>query len=380
MNRYYQLFFSLLKMFSAPFLNFLTLFLGIKIYGKENWGEFISISIWIYFFVLIAKWSGQNYLLKEFSKNTSGYLNIFYSNMLERSLFLLPSVVFFFIFPFHVALTSVILLILMFIYNSYEALIVYNQKFQLQFVIEITGIILIFMGFAIFPVFNLTTIFYLLSFSYFIKISILFVTFNHCFKIININFSFKNLINTFPFFLIGFSGWLASKCDIYVVSIFFTKNEIAEYQIMITCFLFLQAFPAYLILPINKHLLRLSNTSINKIKKKLLIIALPAIVIGTISIWVVLNYLVKIQFSFLIYFFGALSTIPIFLYVIDVTQLYRQNKERTIMFSSFLLFFITIIFMLLLIPQFKILGVVVAICITQWLYLFFIFKALDYEK
>jgi hypothetical protein len=112
MNRYLHLFFSLLKMVTVPLLNFLTLFLGIKFYGKENWGEFISISIWIFFIAFVAKWSGQNYLLKEFSKNTSNYLNIFYSNIIERSVLLLLSMVLFFIFPFQEALSAVILLIL----------------------------------------------------------------------------------------------------------------------------------------------------------------------------------------------------------------------------------------------------------------------------
>ena len=178
MNRYLQLFFSLLKMVSLPLLNFSTLFLGIKFYGKENWGEFISISIWIYFIAFIAKWSGQNYLIKEFSKNTSTYLNIFYSNILERSLLLVPSIILFFVFPFQVALSAIILIVLLFIYNSYEALIIYNQKFQLQFLTEIIGFLLIVLGFIIFPGFNISNIFFLFCFSYLVKTCIFFFTFS----------------------------------------------------------------------------------------------------------------------------------------------------------------------------------------------------------
>ena len=99
MNRFSQLFFSILKLVSIPIINFLTLFLGIKFYGKENWGEFISIAIWIYFFAFLAKWSGQNYLVKEFSKNPSKVWEIFYSNLLERSCLLITSFLLFLFFP-----------------------------------------------------------------------------------------------------------------------------------------------------------------------------------------------------------------------------------------------------------------------------------------
>ena len=374
MNRYLQLFFSLLKMVSVPLLNFMTLFLGIKFYGKENWGEFISISIWIFFMAFMAKWSGQNYLSKEFNKNTSTYLSIFYSNILERCVLLLPSIALFFIFPFQEALSAVILLILLFIYNSYEALIVYNQKFQFQFLAEITGMIIIFIGFVVFPVFSLTTIFYVLSVSYLVKICMLLVTFKHSFEKINISFSFMNLVHTFPFFLIGFSGWLASKCDIYVVSIFFSKKELSEYQILISFFLMLQAIPAYLILPVNKHLFRLSHISIKKIKKKLALIALPIIVLSSLFIWFVITFFIKIQFSFLIYFFATLSTIPTFFYLVDMMQLYKKNKEKIIMKLSFVTASLNLIILFLLTPNFRILGAIISICIAQWLYLFFIKK------
>ena len=374
MNRYLQLFFSLLKMVSVPLLNFLTLFLGIKFYGKENWGEFISISIWIFFMAFIAKWSGQNYLLKEFSKNTSNYLNIFYSNILERSVFLLPSLVLFCVFPFHVALSAVIVLVIQFFYNSYEVLVVYNQKFQLQFIAEIIGVLFIFIGFIVFPVFNLTTIFYVFAISYLTKSIFLFLNFNHSFKNICIAFSFKNLIRSFPFFLIGFSGWLASKCDIYVVSVFFSNKELSEYQILISCFLILQSIPAYLVLPINKHLFRLTKVSIKKIKMKLALIALPIIILSSLLIWLVMSHLIQIQFSLIIYFFATISSIPAFFYIVDVIQLYKENKENKIMKLSFITATLNLIALYLLVPNFRILGAILSVCITQWLYLYFTLK------
>jgi O-antigen/teichoic acid export membrane protein len=374
MNKYLQLFFSLLKMVSVPLLNFLTLLLGIKFYGKENWGAFISISIWIYFIAFIAKWSGQNYLIKEFSKNTSNYLTIFYSNIFERSILLIPSVFLFLYFPFSIVISSIVLLLLLFIYNSYDVLLIYNQKLQLQFITEIIGFVILFIGFYLFPVFNLTTIIYLFCLSFLVKISLLFFNFNHSFKAISLQISLSNLFKTIPFFLIGFSGWLASKCDIYVVSYFFSKKELSEYQMLISCFLLLQAIPAYLVLPINKHLFRLPQNAIKKIKNKLIWFTLPIIVLSSILIWFVLSSLVRIQLSFLIYFFAAFSAVPTYFYIVDVMQLYKKNKEKKIIKFSFITAFLNLIALILLVPNFRILGAIISICLAQWLYLFFILK------
>lgn len=372
MNRYLQLFFSLLKLVSMPLLNFLTLFLGIKFYGKENWGEFISISIWIFFIAFIAKWSGQNYLIKEFSKNTSNYLNIFYSNILERCTLLLPSIVLFFIFPFSIACSSFLLILLIFIYNSYDVLLVYKNKLELQLTTEITGILIVIIGFFLFPIFNLTTILYLFCLSFFAKISILFFCFNHSFKKIIIVFSFKNILTTYPFFLIGFSGWLASKSDIYVVSYFFTKKELSEYQMLISCFLILQAIPAYLVLPINKHLFRMSDNSIKKIKIKLLGITIPVVAIFSLTIWFCLKSFMQIEYDVIIYFLISISTIPTFIYIIDILQLIRNNKEKAVMKFSFIIVALNLTLLLMLVPHFKILGAIISVCISQWLYLFFV--------
>ena len=190
----------------------------------------------------------------------------------------------------------------------------------------------------------------------------------------DVGFSYKNLIQSFPFFLIGFIGWLASKCDIYVVSGFFSKKELSEYQMLISCFLMLQAIPAYLVLPINKHLFRLPQNAIKKIKKKLIWFALPIIVLSSLLIWFVMSYLVHIQFSFIIYFLAAFSTVPTFFYIVDVMQLYKKNKEKEIMKLSFITAFLSLIALFLLVPNFRILGAIISICLAQWLYLFFILK------
>lgn len=55
-------------------------------------------------------------------------------------------------------------------------------------------------------------------------------------------------------------------------------------------------------------------------------------------------------------------------------QLYKKNKEKIIMKLSFVTASLNLIMLFLLTPNFRILGAIISICITQWLYLFFIKK------
>lgn len=372
MDKYYKIFFSALRNIAIPIFNFLILLIGIEFYGKENWGKFINVSIWIYFVVFIAKWAGQNYIVKEFSKNPSKVYNIFYSNLIERSFFLTLSFFIFLIFPTKIAIASIVLLILIHVYNSFDALIVYHQRFSTQLITETIGFIIISGFIIICHKFDLELVIYLFSISFLIKILILTINFKIPFKKINLDISAQNIYTSIPFFLIGFSGWLSAKIDIYVVSYFFTKVELSEYQLFITAFLMLQALSAFLITPINKHLFRLPEVSIKKIKNKMAIIAFPIVLISSVFIWLLLEVIIDLSFPYYFYFVGGFTAIPTFYYIIDIFQLYRNDEEKTVVKFSFILILINIISMVFFIPLFDIFGVLISICVSQWLYLLII--------
>ena len=375
MSSYLKIFFSLLRLVSIPVLNFLTLLLGIHFYGKENWGEFINISIWIYFIAFIAKWSGQNFMIKAFSQKPSNIYAVFYSNCIERSVFLLLFMFMFFAFPFKLCVASFFLLITIFVYNSFDSLIVYHQKFKTQLFAEIIGLSFIYLSFLFYDFYNLETIIYLFCISFLIRILIVTIRFKLPTRNIKLKISLQNIITSFPYFLIGFSGWLASKIDIYIISFYFSKKELSEYQLLIACFIMLQAIPAYIILPINKHLFRMTRTTTKKIKRNLILSAFPIVFLFTVLIWIFLEQFMHQEFSLPMYFFVALSTIPSFIYSIDIVQLFRMNKEKAIMKFSFIAVVVNIILMILLIPTMGLLGVIVTICISQWLYLLLISNA-----
>lgn len=372
MNNLLKIGFSLLRLVSVPMLNFLTLTFGIAFLGQKAWGEFISVSLWVYFFAFLLKWNGQNYMIKEFSRNPSKVYALFYSNLIERSLFLILGLLLFLIFPMPIALSAFLFLLMLHIYNSFDALFVYYQKFKLQFFIELIGFGIVIGGLYVTKVSDTELILYWFCFSLLIKIGLLLLLLKPPFTKVKLKINWKNLYYTFPFFLIGFSGWLASKIDLYVVNFYFTKEKLATYQLLTTSFLMLQSLSAYLTMPFQKHLFRLSKETIQNIKSKLALLALPFVVISGLAIWFVLEQLLQLHFAVTFYIVGSLSAIPSFYYIIDIIQLYRKDQEKKIVILSFISIIINILAMLLLIPKFDILGVLLSVFLTQWLYLFIV--------
>ncbi|MBN8643318.1 MAG: hypothetical protein J0L86_16015 [Flavobacteriales bacterium] len=370
MNRAIQILYFLARMFSIPLFNVLTLTIGIHLFGKENWGTYINISIWVFLVAFLAKWAGQNHIVKEMSQNPSKLYSIFFSNLIERSIILSLTLLLFIFTSWSVALASTVLVLLIFIYNSLENLMVYFQKFKLQNVIEIIGFLTLLLGLHSIKGFKLELVIYAFSLSYFVRILIAIFVVRLPKTKLQINFG--NLYITVPFFLIGFSGWLSTKIDLYIVSYYFSKGKLADYQLFISCFLMVQSLSGLALIPFYKHLYRLPHFVIDKINRNLRLLALPLVGLATLLIWMVLEKYYSIGYPVLYYLLAACACLASFFYSVTAFQLYRNNKEKKMALIGFFTIGIQSLITLLLIQSLDVLGVLLSILIVQWLYLFLI--------
>ncbi|MDH7448046.1 hypothetical protein [Aquimarina sp. 2201CG14-23] len=186
---------------------------------------------------------------------------------------------------------------------------------------------------------------------------------------ISFTISMKEFHHAFPFFLLGFSGWIASKIDIYIVDFYLPKARLSEYQLLITAFLMLQALSAYITLPFTKHIYRLADSIVKKIQKKLYWIAIPLVSVGSLIIWIVMEQFVQLNLNYNYYIVGGLIALPSFFYELNVMQLLKNHKEKKVILINCIGFIINFIFILTLIKEYQIFGVLLSVCITKWLVL-----------
>ena len=356
MHRLYKIILNTTRSFAVPGFNFLIALIAIKFLGESKWGEFVQISLWMYLIVFLANFGNKDYLLRAYSKNPSAINHHFLNNLLTRSIILLTSFLLLFYFPLNLALVGIVLCLLIFIYQSLESLVVYHQKFLAQLVVEVIGF-----GIIITPLFliqDVTTFNLLIIYCIGFSIKIIVLVSNLKLEIItkNIRVSFHQLSQSFPFFLIGLSGWLSSKVDLYLVNIYLPKEELAKYQVLISAFLMVQSISASVVYPFSKHLYRMHDSSINKLKRILGLSAFPIISICCFTIWLIFEKILVFRFPNYIY-----------LFLVDLFILYKKGCEKTVMSINFGAATFNLIFALFLIPMYGILGAVLSVLATQCL-------------
>ena len=372
MNKLLKIILNISRSLAVPVFNFLIAIIGINYLGKENWGDFIQILLWIYVVVFIANFGNKDWLLREYSKNPSKIYEQFSIAFVSRSVFLTLSLILLFFFSPKLALISILLSVTIYFYQSLESLVIYKQQFLAQLIAEIIGFILI-SSFIFYYKNNpkKETLLLLYSIAFLLKFMIVFWALKIDLKQTKFQFSKAQLKQLLPFFLIGFSGWLSSKVDLYVVNSYFTddKSQLAEYQLLITAFLMLQAFSAMIIYPFSKHLFRLPEKAIKKIKRLLIVVSFPLVIIGSFSIWYVFEIMLALNIDRELYIVGGLASFPIYFFIIDIIIFYKNKNERKVMYINFFAAIFKFVLSLILISNYGVLGVLMTVLISNYLLL-----------
>lgn len=355
--------------FANPAFNFLIVVSGVKIFGKTDWASLINVMLWVLFTTFMFGWGNRDHLLRKYSEDPGKMYHAFFSNFLSRCLLLPFALLLFLFFPTEIAIWAIVLVLLTFIYSSLSTLVVYHQKFGAQLFAEISAFGIIFGSLFYFENFNLETFLKIYASAFIIKLIVLSLQMNFWKEPFSAKISIQEFKAGLPFFVLGLSGWLISKVDIYAVDFYLEKSQLSEYQILITAFLMLQALSAYITIPFTKHVYRVSEEVVQKIKHKLYIVSLPLTILGGFIIWFVMEYIVVLGFSYEYYILGGLIALPCYFYTLNIMELMKNHKERIIIYISFFGVFVNISLIFLLIENYEIFGVLLSVCITQWMVL-----------
>lgn len=370
MRRIFTIGINTIRGFANPAFNFLIVVFGVKIFGKTDWASLINVMLWVYFTSFMFSWGNYDYLLRKFSNAPGKMYHAFFSNFLSRSLLLPFSLLLLLFFPFTIALWAIVLVLLTFCYASLLPLVVYHQKFTAQVISEIVSFVIIFGSIFFLKTFELETFLQIYAIAITVKVFLLSIQLHFWKEPFSATISLAEFKSGLPFFILGLSGFLISKSDIYIVDSFLEKSQLAEYQLLITSFLMLQALSAYIVIPFTKHVYRLSDEVVQKMKYRLYAVSIPLTALGGIIIWFVMEYFVQLGFGYKYYIIGSLMALPSFFYTFNVMELMKNHHERSIIYVSLFAFFVSTSLIVLLIETYEIFGVLLSVCIAQWVVLF----------
>lgn len=344
-------------------------FFVIKQSGATTWGQVVALQLVYYIAAHLVSWGNKDYLLVQFSKHPAKINHYLKQSTLTRALvLLLPTILFVVVYyPFQTAIYLAGWIVLRFIAQAMEAVIIYEKSFSLALRSEAAAFVLLLFG--------LTFWHHNLSF----QDALLLVLLSHFGRVVWLmqsllsrlkglslkQFELPHLWVSIPFLLMGLIALLQLKTDLYVMNELSTKSIVGRYQVLMSFVAMFLAIPGFIINPFIKNVYRLQASQLKSLQYKFIGLGLMISVLATPMLWAVMYYVYQLNFSAVTYVLIAVLMCLPFVYAFDLYKLYKANAQNKVLLVS--AFGIAIIFLscLMFIPHWPINGALIAQLLAQ---------------
>ncbi|QRM89033.1 hypothetical protein FG167_07215 [Lacinutrix sp. WUR7] len=306
---------------------------------------------------------------------TSNWQQLFLARLPICILFIIAL---YFLYPKHLFLYLILWLFGAFLHNSFLSIIYYNRDYIKSISIEAIGFIALITQLLLLKnELDLTLLIKSYAISIGIKAMVSIIYYHSFLKFEKISFQLHMLLLSFPFFILGVSGFLQSKIDVYAYSFFYDGKPLGEYQIISGFYIFAQSLVTLLSFPFVKNFYRLKGESIKNLKTLIIKYGIIINLIMVGIIYATLWYGYKIKLSLLQICIGYFISFPSYVYTTHIYNLIRNKKEsivaRICVFSFIINLLLSLLFLYL---DYNVTGVMLANAISQ---LFCMFYALKYK-
>lgn len=367
-----------LNKLSSPIFNIIISFAVIRIHSAAVWGGFVYFLLIANLLVTLISWGHQDYLIKTFSKTPQNIISQWTQNLIARSSIFLGCIPVLLIFTIS-AYEYIILLLWVFtlyIYRSYDVLIVYYRNFNITFLLEATGslgLIVLITQLSDFSAFKLITFHIIINTLKIITVTFYFYATTQ--ENIKLKLDLKPLIGSFPFFLPSLIGFIQSRVDMFIVAFSLSKPELAKYQVLITLLSFVHQAALLIVVPYTKNIYRLPDKTINGLAKIFFQYGILVSLLAVPIVYLAVTYYYGSSLPLLTYVISFFTLLPLFYYSIKTYQWFKHNKQYSVVGINCMMALTTFLITLMLIPILGITGALIANCAAQWIaLLIFYFK------
>jgi len=369
-----------------PFINVIISLLVVRLTSVSLWGHFVAIMLWVQLGAMVVGWGNKEYLLRAFSQRPSALAALWQSSLLTRSA-LLPPVALALVFILLVgeradgllAGLACLWLGALFWQQSFDVLIVYRRAFVWATAVEATvtaGMVAFLFGRG-----NRLTVHELAG---------LFTAAALC-KGLAMALRFRRDITgkgastgsrfqarfwreAFIFFLLGFSGMLHSRIDLYSINVLLSPQYVGIYQVYSNLLLYLQSVTVFILTPFIPTMLRLNSTIVRKISQKLFFMAIIGIVPMMIIINIILSFLYHIVLEPIFFVLGGLSVLPIYYYLPVIYTFYKNNRQLIVFYVNVIGIIINFLLNIALLSKIGLIGAIINKVLINWMILLFYYR------
>lgn len=352
-----------------PVFNVIISSLVVRQTSADLWGGFVSVLIVVQLGAHVVYWGNKAYLLREFSFHPNQIKQNWQISLLARMvLFILVCCLLAFSgFTFQRSFLVVLWGFGLVIAQSFEVLVLYRKDFRFAIILEASATAILILSVLILghalTVDQLITLYASMSL---LKACALGLRFQDIGCRFSIQFDMRYFRLATPFFLLGFSGMLASRIDLYAVNFVMTDQDVAQYQIFINLMLYLQALSAFIVMPFLKNLYRMGDPTFQRLSLRLFAFGLLLIIPALLAVHQLLIRLYGIHFLTETILLGGLFVVPVYGYLPFVHRLYKLNWQNTVLVINIIGAGVNLVLNLVLLPHMGITGAILASALIQW--------------
>ncbi len=368
---------------ALPVYSLLFSLIVIRFCSDMLWGQFVSVLLGVNLGAHFLTWGNKEYLLRSFSLHPAQAESKWRQNIFTRALLLVLVPLIWVVSPVGMKVFLIIAfwIVAKFIYQSYEVIIVYKNKFTTTLVLESMGILVVSAIILTDPTIRLARLLCVAAGADAIKSLLVAFCFRRLFslKMKGITLDFKIFTQAFPFFLLGFTGLLQSRMDQLVVNFYLPGKEIARYQVYVNFLLYLQAGSGFLLIPFVKNIYRLPFKTIKRISLRLFAASVLLVPMGMGVVYSIVTFLYKLNVSFPQLIIGGLFALPIFYYSPLIYFLFKQGRQYEVIIIIVSGIAINLVAALFLIPVYGITGPLLGAMLSQWMMMSLFYYRTNYS-
>lgn len=370
-----------IRSFSLPLVSALISILIIRFTSRDLWGEMTGYLILASLLAHISSFGSKELLLRSFSKSPSGISDLWFRSLSSRHIILIMACGALFIFPFSSKLKVYIMLILIarHVVQSYDPVLTYKKKFSISLLsegISLTLFSLLVSGFKEQLDIERVLLFY--TFGELAKAFMLWLVFRREFPLtVKLTFDRTYIIQSLPFFVLGFSGMLQSKADQLSVLVFLDRAEVGEYQVLTNFFYMIMAIPGLSMNTYLKNFYRVKDKGDKNLNLSFLKFGLIFIPAALLCVYLVLHLIYEFNTGWKNVLIGFFYILPTYYYTPFIYQSFKDERTSPVVILTFSGIALNWLLSVFIVPVYGFSGALASAVSAQWMVLicyFYIFR------
>ncbi|MCK5379682.1 MAG: hypothetical protein KAJ78_09765 [Acidobacteria bacterium] len=351
--------------------------------GAAEWGAFVGTQIVVGLMVHALSWGNKDWLLRRAAEEPASMGRLWQGALWARARFLPLAIVVAF-FLGHDAATGVwvvLWILAAFLVQSFDAPVLITRRFSAAIAIEVAAFAAVVLLLTQPADLGAETVIRAWAVGALVRAMFLLVV---LLKRLGPGFVLEVEPRYFaaaaPFFLLGLSGMLQSKMDLYMANLMLDDAEVGRYQVIVNTFIMLQAGGAFLVVPFAKTLYRAKEAVLAAFARSVWLIGIGITAAGIGGAWVLLNGVYSFGLGPSWFVLGALLVLPVFGYAPRVYRLFRAGQERTVVIISLAGAGVNLVVSVVLLQTLGAVGALIGSVVSQWVTLGLVFAGIPHQS